>query len=611
LKGLNGHEGKMSFNAPLRDIRFTLNDVVGLKSLDRTGAFDDLSDEIIDAVLGEAARVATEVVAPLNVIGDQQGSQLVDGVVKTPDGFAAAYQTLSEGGWMGVPFDPAYGGQGLPKALGLAVQEMWTDACLAFSLCPLLSRGAIEAIGAHGTEEQKKLYLEKLISGQWTGTMNLTEPQAGSDVGALTTKAAPAGDGTYKITGTKIFISWGDHDLTENIVHLVLARLPDAPAGTRGISLFIVPKFLTDDDGSIGALNDLKCASLEHKLGIHASPTCVMSFGDNDRAIGYLLGEENRGMACMFTMMNDARLGVGLEGLGIAERAYQQALAYSQERRQGKPPGKQHDDVASMAIIEHADVRRMLYTMKSHIEGMRGVCYATAMALDEGVTLKNENERLAAKARADLLTPIAKGWCTDLGMEVASIALQVHGGMGYIEETGAAQHFRDSRIPPIYEGTNGIQAIDLVTRKLPLGNGKVVQALMDEIVGVADQAKTDGSVDLAEIGAALSDAAEVLGDVAKDLQSQLKSNSSDALSGATAFLRLFGNVTAGFYLAKGALAAQARLSDGDPDEAFLTARIGLARFFARDVLPMTLGLAAAAKGQGDLLFALSPEQLGP
>ncbi len=599
---------RMTFVAPTRDIRFVLKNVVGIDALAQTGAYEDLSDDIIDAVLTEAGRLATEVVAPLNPVGDQQGSvRQDDGGVKTPDGFKEAYRQIVDGGWGGVPFDPNYGGQGLPKVLGLAVQEFWTGANMAFSLCPLLSRGAIEAISAHGTEEQKATYLEKLISGEWTGTMNLTEPQAGSDVGALRSKAEKQADGTYKITGTKIFITWGEHDMTDNIIHLVLARLPDAPPGTRGISLFIVPKFLVNEDGSLGERNDVQCVSLEHKLGIHASPTCVMGFGENGGATGYLIGEENRGMACMFTMMNDARLGVGLEGVAIADRSYQQALEFAQERKQGKPVGRQHDEVDMLPIIEHPDVRRMLMTMKAHVEAARGIVYAATIAGDFAEAAGEDSAKAEARARLDLLTPVAKGWSTDMGVDMTSVGVQIHGGMGFVEETGAAQHFRDSRIAPIYEGTNGIQAIDLVTRKLPLDGGNVVRKFIAEIEELANEAKQSNDASLGVIGNNLSDAAEHLSAATEWLLENVKSAPNDALAGATPYLKLFGIVAGGFYLAKGAVAAQAQLQDGDAN--YLKTRIALARFFAENTLSTSAGLVAPCTRGAELLFALTPDQM--
>ncbi|WP_293867844.1 acyl-CoA dehydrogenase family protein, partial [uncultured Alsobacter sp.] len=451
----------MTYRAPVEDMLFTLRAVAGLDQLVADGLAPELEDGVADAVLEEAGKFASEVVAPLNRVGDKTGSVLKDGKVVTPPGWKEVYTAWAEAGWNGLIADPAYGGQGLPQLIQAACSEMWSSAAFAFALGPLLTAGAIEAVAQHGSEHLKRTYLEKLVSGQWMGTMNLTEPQAGSDLNALRSRAERAGDGTYRIFGQKIFITYGDHDLTDNIVHLVLARLPDAPPGTRGISLFLVPKILVNEDGSLGEPNDVRCHSLEHKMGIHASPTCTMVYGDKDGAVGWLIGEENRGLACMFTMMNAARLGVGLEGVAIAERAYQQAVAYANDRRQGRAPGASGDGMS--AIVDHPDVRRMLMVMRAQTRAARAICYMTAEALDRSHRETDPARRKAAADRAALLTPVAKAYSTDIGIEVASLGVQVHGGMGFIEETGAAQHLRDARIAAIYEGTNGIQAIDLVT----------------------------------------------------------------------------------------------------------------------------------------------------
>jgi 3-(methylthio)propanoyl-CoA dehydrogenase len=451
---------------PLADMRFALDELAGLPEIALLPGCEQASADLVDAVLEEAAKLARDVLAPLNDVGDRERARLENGVVRTPPGFKEAYRKYAEGGWNALPFEPAHGGQGLPVALSTAVLEMWNAANMGFALCPLLNIGAVELLQAHGSDEQKRIYLEKMVSGAWTGTMNLTEPQAGSDVGALRTRAVREGD-HYRIAGQKIFITYGDHDFTDNIVHMELARTPDAPPGTRGISLFLVPKFLVDEDGSPGARNDIRTVSLEHKLGIHASPTCVLAFGDNGGAVGWLVGEENRGIECMFTMMNSARLNVGLQGVAIAERAYQQARDFARQRIQGKPIGAPKDaSGAAPPIIHHPDVRRMLLAMKAQTEAMRGLAYVTAGAIDRARHEPDEAAREAAQRRADLLIPVVKAWSTDLGVEIASTGVQVHGGMGYIEETGAVQHLRDARINPIYEGTNGIQANDLVGRKL-------------------------------------------------------------------------------------------------------------------------------------------------
>src|SRR5437763_2760630 len=449
--------------APLADMRFTLREISGLADVATLPSCEQAAPDLVDQVLDQAAKVAGDVIAPLNAVGDRERSRLENGVVRTPTGFADAYRSYVEGGWNSLPFDPAHGGQGLPQVVSTAVLEIWSSANMSFSLCPLLNIGAVELLQAHGSPEQKRLYLEKMISGEWTGTMNLTEPQAGSDVGALRTRAVKKGD-HYEITGQKIFITYGDHDMAANIVHMVLARLPDAPAGTRGISLFLVPKRLVNPDGSLGAHNDLRCVSLEHKLGIHGSPTCVMAYGDRGGAAGYLVGEPNRGIECMFTMMNNARLNVGLQGVAIAERAYQQARDFARQRVQGRPAGVKAE--GPLPIIHHPDVRRMLLDMRASTEAARALTYYVAAGIDRARHHPDADERARQQRRVDLLIPVVKAWCTDLGAEVASTGVQVHGGMGYVEETGAAQHLRDARIAPIYEGTNGIQANDLVARKL-------------------------------------------------------------------------------------------------------------------------------------------------
>ena len=449
------------YNPPIDDMKFLLANVTPLADLGR----EDLDEGMVDAILSEAGKLAKDVLAPLNTIGDTQGAKLIGDAVQTAPGFKEAYAQYRDAGWNSVPFDPDFGGQGLPWLLSFPVQEMWQAANMAFGLCPLLNQGAIDAIHTHGTDEQKQTYLEKLISGTWTGTMNLTEPQAGSDLALLRSKAEPNGDGTYKISGQKIFITYGEHDMAENIIHLVLARLPDAPEGTRGISLFIVPKFLSD-----GRRNDLKCVGLEHKLGIHGSPTCTIVFGDNGGATGYLLGQENEGLKCMFTMMNNARLSVGLQGVAIAERAYQAAYQYAHDRKQGK--AFSGGDTA--VIAAHPDVKRMLISMKSQVEAGRALCYQAAYYLDKAKAGDKQ-----AQSFVDLLTPVVKSWCTDMSVEVASIAVQVHGGMGFIEETGAAQFYRDARILPIYEGTNGIQANDLMFRKMARDKGATLFAWID------------------------------------------------------------------------------------------------------------------------------------
>ena len=595
----------MTYRAPVRDMAFVLQEVAGLGSLAGKGDFAELTPDLIEAVLEEGAKLAGDVLAPLNKSGDQEGARLEADGVKTAKGFREAYARWVEGGWGSLAASPEFGGQGLPLALSTVMQEMWNAANMGFGLCPILSQGAVEALTAHGTEEQKRLYLPKLISGEWTGTMNLTEPQAGSDLNALKAKAVPQGDGTYRITGTKIFITYGDHDMAENIVHLVLARLPDAPAGTKGISLFLVSKFLVNEDGTLGARNDAKCVGLEEKLGIHGSPTCVMSYGDNGGAIGTLIGQENKGLACMFTMMNNARLLVGTQGVAVAERAYQHALAYATERKQGRSIGSTLAPGEMEPIIVHPDVRRMLFTMKSLTEASRAICYANAVAIDRAHHGATPEERAAGQARADLLTPIAKSFSTDIGCEVASLGVQIHGGMGFIEETGAAQYYRDARILPIYEGTNGIQAIDLVTRKLPLGNGEVVKGFIAEMRETAARARGANHEGLAAIGAALDLSLDKLDEATEWMLARLKSATDDCLAGASPYLRLFGTVAGGHFLALGALVAVR--AEGD---AFLAARLATARFYAAQQLPLADGLLAPATAGAETLYALDAEGLG-
>ncbi len=595
----------MTYRAPVQDMAFTLKSLAGLDELQASGAFPDLSDDLIEAVLEEASKLAGDVIAPINNAGEKTHASLGEEGVTTPPGYADAYKQWVEGGWGSIAASPEFGGQGLPLALSTALQEMWNAACLSFGLCPILSQGVIEALTAHGTDEQKATYLPKLVSGEWTGTMNLTEPQAGSDLNALKAKATPQDDGTYRITGTKIFITYGDHDLSENIIHLVLARLPDAPAGTRGISLFLVPKFFVNEDGSLGDRNDAKCIGLEEKLGIHGSPTCVMSYGEEGGAVGYLIGQENKGLACMFTMMNNARLLVGVQGVAVAERAYQQALAYALDRKQGRPAGIELPAGEMGAIIGHPDVRRMLMTMKSLTEAARALSYANAVAIDTAHSGKDAASKEAAKARTDLLTPIAKAWSTDIGVEVASIGVQIHGGMGFIEETGAAQHYRDARITPIYEGTNGIQAIDLVSRKLPLGDGEVVKAYLAEIRETAETAAAHNDADLNIAGHALSDALDALEEATDWMLDTGKSSPRDCLAGATPYAKLFGNVAGGHYLTKGALAAVE-----SPDDSYLASKKATARFFAENTLPTCAGLVTPATAGATSLFALDEQQLG-
>jgi acyl-CoA dehydrogenase len=571
----------MTYRAPIKDMLLALNHGAGLEAAVKAGHYGDFDSDLSAAVLEEAGKFASDVLAPLNRVGDQHGIKLEAGKVTTAPGWPDAYQRWAAAGWNAVSGPEAFGGQGLPWAINAACTEIWSASNVAFGLCPLLTLSAIEALDAHGSEELKQLYLAKLVSGEWTGTMQLTEPQAGSDVGALRTRAERADDGSYRIKGTKIFITYGDHDMTDNIVHFVLARLPDAPAGTKGISLFLIPKFLVKPDGSLGERNDIYPSGIEHKLGMHASPTCTMTMGDQGGAIGYLIGEENRGMQCMFTMMNQARLGVGLEGVGIADRAYQQALAYAQERRQGRAIGKASGKPGdgSDPIIAHPDVKRMLMQMRALTAAARTICYATAVALDVSVRAKDAKVRADAAARGALLTPIAKAFSTDIGNEVAYLGVQVHGGMGFIEETGAAQHYRDARITPIYEGTNGIQAIDLVTRKLAPQGGAAVWALLEELAAIVKRVEGSNDPAFGTTGAKLHEALGSLDRTSRWLLERMTSAPNEALAGATPYLRLFSSALGGCMLASEALAAR-DLGDsfGDPQRYVM-----LARFFAENI----------------------------
>jgi alkylation response protein AidB-like acyl-CoA dehydrogenase len=594
-----------NYTAPLHDIRFVLEHIGQLPELAQLDEYAHADPDMVAGLLEEAGRFCSQAVAPTNQEGDQQGCVVEDGTVRTPESFKKVYRQYVEAGWGALTFPIEFGGGNFPHVVGTAFKEMLTSANMAFSLAPLLTTGAIVDLLEHGSDELQQTYLPKLITGEWAGTMNLSEPQAGSDVGALTTRAVPQDDGTYRIKGTKIWITYGEQDMSENIIHLVLARLPDAPPGTKGISLFIVPKFLVNEDGSLGDRNDVHVVSIEEKLGIHASPTCVMAYGeDSEGAVGYLIGEPNKGMRQMFTMMNDARLGVGVEGLAIAERAYQQAVAYARERRQGKASGDEDLKDGQSLIVKHPDVRRMLMTMRAYIEAMRALTYRNATAIDLSHAHPDESVRDREQKMADLLTPMSKAWCTDLGVELTSVAIQVHGGMGYVEETGVAQHFRDARIAPIYEGTNGIQAIDLVGRKLPYDGGAFVKGVVADMR--EDVAALSGDA-LTTIQSNLTEAIDVLEDTMGWLFEQGE-DLANTLAGATPFLRLMSTVVGGWLLAKSAAAAQAAIDAGD-DDAFLADKLVVARFFAEQLLPQVHGLAAAVKRPADDLFAIPADRL--
>jgi len=558
------------YTPQIEDIKHTLNDIIGMQKLLESGVFGDLSQDLVEAILVEGGKFAAEVIAPLNRVGDEHGCELDADThaVTTPPGWREAYVQWAQGGWAALPCEEEYGGQGLPLLLGLASQELWNTAACAFALSTLLTQGAVNALKVHGSDELKKTYLPNMVSGTWTGTMCLTESQAGTDLGMLKTKAKPNSDGSFAISGTKIFITYGDHDMTENIVHLVLARLPDAPEGYRGISLFVVPKFIPDENGAPGKKNDVKCIGLEHKLGIHGSPTAVLRFGDEGGATGWLVGQENRGLACMFTMMNDARLHVGLQGVAIGERAFQLALAYAKERKQGTKPGSDGASNVPVPIIEHADVARMLLEMKSKVAAARAICYETARALDLAEHLSDEKEKSDQAALAALLTPIAKAFSTDIGSEVASLGVQVHGGMGFIEETGAAQHLRDVRITQIYEGTNGIQALDLIDRKLPLGNGEVVLNWLVAQGKIADS--LDG--ELAGVSTLLKTAITHLETATAKMLERVIKKDQRAEAAATTYLRAFALVAGAAAMAKGAQA------NGDAK------RVQLVKYFAANHL---------------------------
>jgi alkylation response protein AidB-like acyl-CoA dehydrogenase len=594
----------MTYTPPLAEQRFVLETIAQIADLAELPAYEAATPDLVDAILDEAGKLAAGAFAPLNAPGDRAGATAVDGVVTMPAGFKAAFDDYAAGGWIGLNADPAHGGQGLPFALACAVQEQVTSANMAFSLCPMLTLGAIEALQAHASPEQQQLYLKPLVEGRWTGTMNLTEPQAGSDVGALRASATPAADGSWRIKGQKIFITWGEHDLAENIIHLVLARTPDAPPGTRGISLFIVPKFLVDADGSLGPRNDVRAVSTEHKLGIHASPTCTMAFGDNDGCVGYLVGTEMAGMRAMFTMMNHARINVGLQGIAIAERATQHALAFARQRVQSAKFGGGREAVR---IIEHADVRRMLMTCRAYTQAARAIAYLNAAAVDRAHADPDAQRKADAQGLADLLTPVTKAFATDIGVEMSSLALQVFGGMGFVEETGAAQHYRDSRIAPIYEGTNGIQALDLVGRKLPMEGGRHWRNLLQrERQFIAGLPKTG---ELAQMAPYLEDALEALQTASVWLGGNEGDKLQDNAAAATPYLRMFGLAIGGTLLARQAAEASRRLDAGEGDPQFLKAKIATARFYAEQLLPAASALLGPVTRGAELLYAIPEEGL--
>ncbi len=597
-----------TYHAPLNEIQFVLTELAGLDQVAALPGYEEATPDVVNAILEEAAKFATNVLDPLNVVGDREGSRrLDDGTVRTPAGFKDAYRQFCDNGWNGLIKTTEYGGQGLPHLLGTAVEEMWHSSNLAFNLCAMLTQGAIEAIALRGSQALKDRFLPNMVAGVWTGTMNLTEPQAGSDLAAVRTRAVPQGDGTYKLYGQKIFITYGEHDYTANIIHLVLARTPDAPEGVKGISLFVVPKVLVNDDGSLGARNDVQCVSLENKLGIHASPTAVMAYGDHGGAVGYLVGEENRGLEYMFIMMNLARFSVGLEGVGIAERAYQRAAAYAKERVQGRPVGAENA-AARAAIVEHPDIRRMLMTMRAQVEAMRAVAYVTSAAMDNAHRHPDAEARKRHQAFVDFMIPIVKGCSTETAQEVASLGIQVHGGMGFIEEAGAAQHFRDARITTIYEGTTGIQANDFIGRKTARDGGATARVVAREIETVAGELAGHANADLAAIGARLAEGVRAVRTAAEWIVAASAANPRAAHAVAVPYLRLWGLVTGAWQLGRGALVAARHLSDGVGDARFLTAKIATARFYAEGLLPQATGLASVVTESGNSSLALAAEQ---
>jgi alkylation response protein AidB-like acyl-CoA dehydrogenase len=606
------------YRPPLRDIFFVLDHLVDIGELCELDPFKHIDPDTVKGVIEESGRFMSEVIAPTNQAGDREGARHdpASGNVSLPEPLAQALRRYVEAGWGGVAFPPEYGGGGFPWLVGIVNQELVNSANVALAMAPLLTQSAIDMLLHHGDETQRELYLPKMVTGEWTGTMNLTEPEAGSDVGALRTRAVRQPDGTYRLTGTKIFISFGDHQVAENIVHLVLARTPDAPSGTKGISCFIVPKYLVNPDGSLGERNDVRVVSIEHKMGIKASPTCVMSYGDGPGAVGYLIGEEHQGMRYMFTMMNNARLSVGVEGLSIAERAYQDAVAYARQRHQGRAPGAPAG--YKSPIIEHPDVRRMLLTMKALIEAMRALVYVQAEGIDLAAHHPDPDIRQYRQHQVDLLTPVAKAWCTDMGVEVTSLAIQVFGGMGYIEESGVPQHFRDARIMPIYEGTNGIQALDLVGRKLPMESGGVVAEFLSQIA-MLDPALLRAGPELASIRSHLAESLTELADTTNWIYRNGVTDVRDAMAGATPYLRMFSLVVGGWLMAKSALAAKNRLEGRAPDggkartvelrqRAFLQAKLATAQFYCEQILPQTRGLVGAVRAGHQAVMRVPADQ---
>ena len=595
----------MSYVAPLKDMVFVMNELAGLTAISQLPGCEDATPETAEAVLEENAKFCSEVVAPLNWAGDCAPSSWHGGEVKTTAGFKEAFKAFGQAGWQGVQHPVNYGGQGLPKLLATPCIEMLNSANLSFALCPLLTDGAIEALMTAGTDAQKDLYLEKLISGQWTGTMNLTEPQAGSDLSLVRSRAVPEADGTYKIFGTKIYITYGEHDMAENIIHLVLARTPDAPEGVKGISLFIVPKFLVKADGSLGDRNDVHCVSIEHKLGIKASPTAVLQYGDHGGAISYLVGQENRGLEYMFIMMNAARFAVGMQGISVAERAYQKAVGYARDRVQSRDLA---GSAGPVAIIHHPDVKRMLMSMRAQTEAARALSYVTAAAFDAAHHHADEAARKVNNAFYDFMVPIVKGWSTEMSIDVASTGVQVHGGMGFIEETGAAQHYRDARILTIYEGTTAIQANDLVGRKTLRDGGELAKNLLAQVAATAAELIGSGNAELVAIGQRLAAASADLKSIVEFIAANGKADIKAAFAGSVPYLKIAGIVFGGWQMARAAKIATAKLAEGGGDASFYKAKIATARFFADHYLSTSSAARIAIVEGSAGVLALADEQ---
>jgi alkylation response protein AidB-like acyl-CoA dehydrogenase len=590
-----------TYAAPLQDMQFVIEELAGLAGITAMPACSEVTADLVEAVLGEAGKFAAEVLEPLNRSGDKQGAQISGGKVTPPAGFADAYRQFTAAGWNGLSGPVEFGGQGLPHIVAMAVQEMWNSANMAFCLAPMLTSGVIEALRLRGSGAQKNLYMAKLVAGEWSGTMNLTEPQAGSDLSAVRAQAVPDGD-YYRIKGTKIFITWGEHDMSQNIVHLVLARTPGAPEGVKGISLFLVPKFLPNADGSPGARNDVKCVSIEHKMGIHASPTCVMVYGEGEGAIGNMVGAENRGLETMFIMMNHARLGVGLEGVAIAERAYQHARDYARGRVQGRAIGQKSGD--RVTIINHPDVRRMLLTMKSQVEAMRALAYTASAALDKARHHPDEAVRRTHQAVVDLLIPVVKGWCTEQAIEIASMGVQVHGGMGFIEEAGAAQYLRDARITAIYEGTTGIQAADLVGRKIGFEKGATAALVIAQMRARAVPLAGHAHTDVAALHDALVRGIDALAQATQWVVETFPKDPNAVAAVSVPYLKLWGIVAGGGLMAEAAAICAAKLVAGSGDTAYAKAKIATARFYVEHILPQAAALAEEIRGGAASVLAL-------